>query len=50
MARKHDAGLRDAIRLASLLGVDRVVALAGCPAGGAGDRAPHFGAGGWLPY
>jgi sugar phosphate isomerase/epimerase len=50
IARKHDADLRDAIRLASLLGVDTVVALAGCPAGAPGDRAPHFGAGGWLPY
>jgi sugar phosphate isomerase/epimerase len=26
------------------------VALAGCPGGAAGDRVPHFGAGGWLPY
>ena len=42
--------LRDAIRLATLLGVSRVVALAGCPGGAAGDQAPHFGAGGRLPY
>jgi sugar phosphate isomerase/epimerase len=27
-----------------------VVAMAGCPAGQPGDRVPHFGAGGWLPY
>ena len=50
LARRHDRDLRDAIRLAAELGVDRVVALAGCPAGAPGDGAPHFGAGGWLPY
>jgi sugar phosphate isomerase/epimerase len=50
VARAHDRGLRDAVRLAALLGVDRVVALAGCPPGTAGDRTPHFAAGGWLPY
>jgi sugar phosphate isomerase/epimerase len=50
LAREHDRALRDAIRLAPLLGVNRVVALAGCPGGTAGDRVPHFGAGGWLPY
>src|SRR5437899_12064142 len=50
IARKHDADLRDAIRRAALLGVDRVVALAGCPPGAIGDRTPHFAGGGWLPY
>src|SRR5206468_10279171 len=50
IARKHDSDLRDAIRLAALLGVDRVVALAGCPPGTRGDRTPHFAGGGWLPY
>jgi len=50
LARRHDRALRDAIRLAVLLGVSRVVALAGCPGGIAGDRVPHFSAGGWLPY
>jgi sugar phosphate isomerase/epimerase len=50
LARAHDAGLRDAVRLARLLGVDRVVALAGCPAGAPGDTVPDFAAGGWLPY
>jgi sugar phosphate isomerase/epimerase len=50
LARQHDADLRDAIRLAVLLGADRVVAMAGCPAAAPGDRWPHFGAGGWLPY
>jgi sugar phosphate isomerase/epimerase len=50
LAARHDADLRDTIRLAAALGVDRVVALAGCPPGTGGDRVPHFAAGGWLPY
>jgi sugar phosphate isomerase/epimerase len=50
LAAKHDADLRDTIRLAAALGVDRVVALAGCPAGAPGDQTPHFSGGGWLPY
>ena len=50
IASKHDSDLRDSIRLAAMLGVDRVVALAGCPPGHSGDRAPHFAGGGWLPY
>jgi sugar phosphate isomerase/epimerase len=49
-ARRHDRELRDAIRLAALLDVDRVVAMTGCPAATSGDRTPHFDAGGWLPY
>ena len=36
LAREHDRALRDAIRLATQLGVSRVVALAGCPGGAAG--------------
>jgi len=50
VAKKHDADLRDTIRLAAMLGVDRVVALAGCPPGAPADRTPHFAGGGWLPY
>jgi sugar phosphate isomerase/epimerase len=50
LASRHDADLRDTIRLAGQLGIDRVVALAGCPAGAPGDRMPHFAGGGWLPY
>jgi sugar phosphate isomerase/epimerase len=61
LARRHDEDLRHAIRLAALLGADRVVAMAGCPgaarAAGGGDggtasagSVPHFAAGGWLPY
>lgn len=50
LARRHDEDLRNAIRLAVLLGADRVVAVAGCPPGAPADGTPHFGAGGWLPY
>jgi sugar phosphate isomerase/epimerase len=50
IAGAHDEDLRNAIRLATLLGADRVVAMAGCPPATPGDQWPHFGAGGWLPY
>jgi sugar phosphate isomerase/epimerase len=50
LARSHDQALRNAIRLATELGVDRVVAMAGCPAATPGDASPHFAAGGWLPF
>jgi sugar phosphate isomerase/epimerase len=50
IAARHDSDLRATIRLAAALGVDRVVALAGCPPGAPGDRTPHFAGGGWLPY
>ncbi len=51
IAARHDAELRETIRLAALLGVDRVVAMAGLPeAGERGGEIPHFAAGGWLPY
>jgi sugar phosphate isomerase/epimerase len=50
LARRDDQALRDTIRLAAALGVDRVVAMSGCPGAGDSDRvAPHFVAGGWLP-
>jgi sugar phosphate isomerase/epimerase len=50
VARAHDSDLRDTIRLATLLGVDRLVAMSGCPtAGPNGGAAPHFSGGGWLP-
>ena len=49
-ARRHDEDLRNAIRLAALLGNERIVAMAGCPPGARGDRTAHFDAGGWLPY
>lgn len=50
VGKRHDKDLRDTIRLAAEIGVDRVVALAGCPPAESGDRTPHFAAGGWLPY
>jgi sugar phosphate isomerase/epimerase len=50
LARRHDEELRDAVRLAAALGVDCLVAMAGCPAGRPGERTAHFDAGGWLPY
>jgi sugar phosphate isomerase/epimerase len=50
VAEAHDRDLRQTIRLAAELGIDRIVALAGCPAAAPGDRTPHFAAGGWLPY
>ena len=50
LAKLHDRHLRDTIRLAAQLGVDRVVCMSGNP-GPPGRRAdvPHFVAGGWLP-
>jgi sugar phosphate isomerase/epimerase len=50
IASAHDATLCETIRLAGELGVERIVALAGCPPGSTGDAAPHFAGGGWLPY
>jgi sugar phosphate isomerase/epimerase len=50
VATRHAADLRDAVRLAAELDVERVVALAGCPGGAEGDRTAHFAGGGWLPY
>jgi sugar phosphate isomerase/epimerase len=38
--------LRDTIRLATELGVDRIVGMAGSPGGFAGDATPHFAGGG----
>jgi sugar phosphate isomerase/epimerase len=46
VARAHDRDLRETVLLAAELGIDRVLALAGCP----GDVRPRFAAGGWLPY
>jgi sugar phosphate isomerase/epimerase len=46
VSRRHDSDLRETIVLAAELGVDRVLALAGCP----GEGRPSFAAGGWLPY
>ena len=50
VAEAHDKALRDTIVLAAVLGVPRIVAMAGCPAGAPGDHTPAFPGGGWLPY
>ncbi len=50
IAKCHAADLRDTIRLAAELGVERVIALAGCPGASGRDVSPHFAGGGWLPY
>ena len=50
IARRHDHGLRRTIELAADMGVDRIVAMSGCPAAGPGrSTAPHFPANAWLP-
>jgi sugar phosphate isomerase/epimerase len=49
-AKRHDADLRRAVQLAAELGVNRIVAMSGCPGAAEADRsAPHFSGGGWLP-
>jgi sugar phosphate isomerase/epimerase len=50
IAKKHDLALKNAIRLATELGANCVVAMSGCPAADDFGKTPHFGAGGWLPY
>jgi sugar phosphate isomerase/epimerase len=50
IAARHDADLRRTIELAAELGVERIVAMSGCPAAGPGaSSAPHFAANAWLP-
>lgn len=49
-AARHDGHLRDAIAIAAELGIDRIVAMSGCPGAAASDTAvPHFAANSWLP-
>jgi len=52
IAAEHGQALRDAISLAGELGVERVVAMSGCP-GGPGSNGsgswPLFAGGAWLP-
>lgn len=49
-AARHDADLRRTIELAAELGVDRIVAMSGCPGPDAGSgQVPHFAANAWLP-
>ena len=50
IADRHDRDLRQTIQLAADLGVERIVAMSGCPAAGPGpSAAPHFPANAWLP-
>lgn len=50
IGRRHDRDLRRTVALAADLGVDRIVAMSGCPAAGPGpSAAPHFAANAWLP-
>jgi sugar phosphate isomerase/epimerase len=50
IAGRHASDLRRTIELAVELGVDRIVAMSGCPAAGPGaSTAPHFAANAWLP-
>ena len=49
-AGRHDLDIRRTIALAAELGVDRIVAMSGCPAAGPmPTSAPHFAANAWLP-
>jgi sugar phosphate isomerase/epimerase len=49
VASEHDRALRDAVHLAALLKIPRVVAISGCP-GAPGDGSwPVFAGGAWLP-
>ena len=45
----HDGALRGSIQLAAELGVERVVAMSGCPGGPGGGSWPVFAGGAWLP-
>lgn len=45
----HDRALHDTLHLAAALGVDRVVAMSGCPGGPGGGSWPVFAGGAWLP-
>lgn len=42
IAHKHDESLRRSMRLAQVLGVDRVLAFSGCPGGCPTDRTPNW--------
>ena len=47
---RHDSDLRRTIELAADLGVDRIVAMSGCPGPDDGTgKVPHFAANAWLP-
>jgi sugar phosphate isomerase/epimerase len=46
---RHDQALRDALSLAANLGIDRVVAMSGCPGAPGTGSWPVFAGGAWLP-
>jgi sugar phosphate isomerase/epimerase len=49
-AARHDADVRGAIEIAAELGIDRVIAMSGCPGAAESDSAvPHFAANAWVP-
>lgn len=49
-AARHDSDLRRTIALAAELGVNRIVAMSGCPGPDhANGTVPHFAANAWLP-
>jgi sugar phosphate isomerase/epimerase len=48
-AALHDQGLRDTLCLGARLGVDRVVAMSGCPGAPGAGSWPVFAGGAWLP-
>ena len=48
-ARRDDTVLRETIELASLMGVETVVAFSGCPGGGPEDRMPNWIVAAWPP-
>lgn len=50
VGRRHDEALRNTIRLSAEIGVDRIVAMSGCPGPSDDERGtPHFAASAWLP-
>jgi sugar phosphate isomerase/epimerase len=49
VSARHDQALRDALRLAAELDVDRVVAMSGCPGARGPGSWPIFAGGAWLP-
>lgn len=50
ISRSHDEALRNTIRLSADIGVERIVAMSGCPGPPDGEGiTPHFAASAWLP-
>jgi sugar phosphate isomerase/epimerase len=50
VSERHDSDLRATIDLAKELGIERIVAMSGCPGSDLGEsQVPHFAANAWLP-